>query len=144
MRLGWIKRLFKKDSDSEGMFARQAQLALDAQQPAGIGTGSRGSMYRAGVSLADLRPGECGTVRRLIAPQQTRLRLLEMGLTPGTHIRLLRAAAFGGPVDILIRNYHLSLRRDEAEGVWLDDTEEAKAAALALSHLKLSTPGPDQ
>jgi len=81
-------------------------------------------MYRAGLTLAELKPGECGTVRRLFGPRQGRLRLLEMGLTPGTHIRVLRTAAFGGPLDILVRGYQLSLRLQEAAGVWLDDTED--------------------
>lgn len=73
----------------------------------------------AGVTLADLKPGECGTIIRLIGNNQGRLRLLEMGLTPGTHVKVVRAAAFGGPLDIEVRAYKLSLRREEAASVWL-------------------------
>ena len=83
-------------------------------------------LYRAGTTLAELKPGECGTVRRLLGASQGRLRLLEMGLTPGVHIKVVRAAAFGGPLDILVRGYQLSLRRDEAASVWLDDEESSK------------------
>ncbi len=72
-----------------------------------------------GVTLADLKPGECGTIIRLLGNNQGRLRLLEMGLTPGTHVKVVRAAAFGGPLDIEVRAYKLSLRREEAASVWL-------------------------
>src|ERR1043166_9741638 len=59
------------------------------------------------LTLADLRPGECGTICRLAGSMQARLRLLEMGLTPGMHVKVLRAAAFGGPLDITVRGYQL-------------------------------------
>ena len=58
--------------------------------------------------------------------EELQLRLLEMGLTPGTHLKVIRAAAFGGPLDILVRGYQLSLRRDEAASVWLDDEDDEK------------------
>jgi Fe2+ transport system protein FeoA len=80
-------------------------------------------MYRAGLSLADLLPGECGYVHHLVGSTRGRLRLLEMGLTSGTHVKVMRAAALGGPLDILVRGYQLSLRRDEASAVWLDDPD---------------------
>jgi len=46
---------------------------------------------------------------------------MEMGLTIGTHIKVLRAAAFGGPIEVLVRGYQLSLRRDEAALIWLGE-----------------------
>ena len=107
-------------------FAQSAQTALDTTDSEPVSNGGHGMLYRAGVTLAELKPGECGTVRRLMGASQGRLRLLEMGLTPGVHIKMVRAAAFGGPVDILVRGYQLSLRRDEAASVWLDDEEPSK------------------
>ena len=104
-------------------FAQSAQVALDTPEPTATPGNGRGTLYCAGLTLADLKPGECGTVRRLLGATQGRLRLLEMGLTPGVHIRVIRAAAFGGPLDILVRGYQLSLRRDEAASVWLDDED---------------------
>ncbi len=82
-----------------------------------------GALRRKALSLADLKPGECGTILRLQGNFCGRLRLLEMGLTPGTHLRMIRVAAFGGPIDIEVRGYQLSLRRDEAAAVWLGDNE---------------------
>lgn len=90
-------------------------------------------MYRFGVTLAVLKPGECGTVRVLLGEARGRLRILEMGLTPGTHVRVLRVAAFGGPLDVLVRGYQLSLRREEAACIWLgeDDDEELTGGPAA-------------
>ncbi|MCS6778017.1 MAG: FeoA family protein [Chloroherpetonaceae bacterium] len=114
------------------MFAQAAQAALDAQQNREDEAPSnsrknlqRNTSYRRGVTLDQLRPGECGTVRRLLGSTQGRLRLLEMGMTIGTHVRVLRTAAFGGPIDVLLRGYQLSLRRDEAACIYLDDEIDA-------------------
>jgi len=134
----WFARWIRQESplDKPSAFASTAQAALeatDAPQRAPVG---HGTLYRAGLTLAELKPGECGTVKRLFGPANGRLRLLEMGLTPGIHIRVIRAAAFGGPLDILVRGYQLSLRRDEAAGVWLDDPDEEAESderTLALS-----------
>ena len=46
-------------------------------------------------------------------------RLLEMGLLVGTPIQLVRFAPMGDPVEIKIRGYHLTLRRHEAENIWV-------------------------
>ncbi len=44
-----------------------------------------------------------------------RQKLLSMGLTKGTEIVLLKYAPLGDPVEILVRNFRLSLRKEEAE-----------------------------
>lgn len=46
-----------------------------------------------------------------------RQKLLSMGLTPGTLLRILRVAPFGDPVVIELRGYQLSLRKAEAEAL---------------------------
>lgn len=42
------------------------------------------------------------------------LRLMEMGLVPGTPVSVKTAAPFGGPLRIQVRGYLLSIRRKEA------------------------------
>jgi Fe2+ transport system protein FeoA len=106
---------------------RHAQEALDggAAMPTLPTAPVKGTMTRSGMSLADLKPGECGYITRLMGAPRGRLRLLEMGLTPGTHVKVTRAAAFGGPLDINVRGYQLSLRREEAATVWLGDEDDS-------------------
>ncbi|HZT41841.1 MAG TPA: FeoA family protein [Chthonomonadaceae bacterium] len=116
----------KGNPGATGSFAREAQSALDAaSQPGTSSPSPHGAQYRRGVTLAELKPGECGFVHHLLGTPQRRLRLLEMGLTVGTHVQVLRIAAFGGPLDVEVRGYQLSLRREEAATVWLDDPEVA-------------------
>jgi ferrous iron transport protein A len=45
------------------------------------------------------------------------LRLMEMGLVPGASVRVVRSAPLGDPIQVCIRNYHLALRRVEAQAI---------------------------
>ena len=45
------------------------------------------------------------------------LRLMEMGLVPGAAVRVVRSAPLGDPIQVCIRNYHLALRRVEAQAI---------------------------
>ena len=59
--------------------------------------------------------GQQGKIHKLLGDGEITERLLEMGLTPGTEIEIVRFAPMGDPIDIKIRGYHLSLRRREAD-----------------------------
>ncbi len=67
--------------------------------------------------LADLRPGEAGTITRVGGAAEIRNRLLEMGLTQGTPVRVVRAAPFGDPIELFVRGYRLSVRKSEVSAV---------------------------
>ena len=45
------------------------------------------------------------------------LRLMEMGMIPGSTVRVVKSAPLGDPIQICIRNYHLALRRNEARAI---------------------------
>ena len=49
-----------------------------------------------------------------------RLRLLDMGLIPGTRLKITRIAPMGDPVELLIRGYRLSIRLADAKTVEVD------------------------
>lgn len=70
-------------------------------------------------SLADLLPGESGRVARVEGLPEVRMRLLEMGLTRGTAVRLVRVAPLGDPIELDVRGYRLSVRKGEARSVSL-------------------------
>jgi ferrous iron transport protein A len=63
-------------------------------------------------SLNCLGRGEKGRVCRVSGPN--RCRLMELGFTNGTEVEVSRRAAFGGPLEVRLRSYRLSLRGDEA------------------------------
>ena len=46
-----------------------------------------------------------------------RLRLLDMGLIPGTQLKITRIAPMGDPVELLVRGYRLSIRLEDAKTV---------------------------
>ena len=47
-------------------------------------------------------------------------RLVEMGILPGTSIRIIKKAPFNGPVEFKIRNYEVSLRYEDADHVLVE------------------------
>ena len=68
-------------------------------------------------SLAEIPVGERGKVTHIEGLDGISLRLLEMGLTPGTPFRLLGTAPLGDPLELEVRGYRLSIRRSEAARV---------------------------
>ena len=64
--------------------------------------------------LAEIGDGGTAVVRRLDLPRGTARRLMEMGVLPGTPVRVVRRAPLGDPIELRLRNYSLSIRREEA------------------------------
>jgi ferrous iron transport protein A len=69
--------------------------------------------------LASLEAGATATVSAIHIPAEHRGRLLEMGLLVGTPVELIRFAPLGDPIEIKMRGYHLTLRKHEAEQIWV-------------------------
>lgn len=69
-------------------------------------------------SVRDLRIGERGEICNLKDPEMA-LKLLEMGCIPGAEVKLNSKAPLGDPITIIINDYTLSLRLDEAETILL-------------------------
>lgn len=64
-------------------------------------------------TLRDMGPGDRGVVLGWPGGDPP-VRLMEMGLLEGTEFEVVRLAPLGDPINIRIRGYHLSLRKDEA------------------------------
>ncbi len=65
--------------------------------------------------LTSLTLGASATVVQINVPAAGRSRLMEMGLLVGTKVELVRFAPLGDPVEIKVRGYNLTLRKNEAE-----------------------------
>ncbi|HEY3861571.1 MAG TPA: FeoA family protein [Verrucomicrobiae bacterium] len=72
-----------------------------------------------GQPLTALKAGAAGTVSEIKLRPDQRGRLLEMGLLVGTNVQLVRFAPLGDPVEIKVRGYHLTLRRHDADQIWV-------------------------
>jgi len=73
----------------------------------------------AATTLNDLDIGTCAEIFRMVGEDRVRSRLLEMGLVPGERVRLVNVAPLGDPLDVFVKGFHLSLRREEADCVLL-------------------------
>ena len=51
------------------------------------------------------------------------LKLMEMGCVPGETIQVDKIAPLGDPISILVAGYHLSLRLNEAENIWVEENK---------------------
>ncbi len=71
-------------------------------------------------SLADLKVSEKGIIKSF-SDEALSVKLIEMGCLPGSEIELNFAAPFNGPLAVKVAGYHLSLRKEEARSVTLED-----------------------
>lgn len=65
-------------------------------------------------TLRDVRVGESATVARLDGAGAIKRRIMDMGLTKGTRVLVHKVAPLGDPIEVTVRGYELSLRKDEA------------------------------
>ncbi|MBP1627630.1 MAG: FeoA family protein [Holophagaceae bacterium] len=70
--------------------------------------------------LSDLRAGDRAKVTRIEAEPSIRQRLQEMGLTRGESLTVEKMAPLGDPMELLVRSYHLSLRREEGACIFVE------------------------
>lgn len=75
-------------------------------------------------TLAGLRTGTSATVVRVLGERRLAVRLMELGIVPGTTVRVERTAPLGDPVELSVRGYGLSIRRSEAERIEVQASEE--------------------
>ncbi len=69
--------------------------------------------------LTSVALGATATVVEMKLPPESRPRLMEMGLLVGTRVELVRFAPLGDPVEIKVRGYHLTLRKHEADLIFV-------------------------
>ena len=70
--------------------------------------------------LSELRVGTTAAVREVDGQDEIAVRLMEMGLIPGTTLTVVGVAPLGDPLELEVRGYRLSLRRSEAARVQVD------------------------
>jgi ferrous iron transport protein A len=72
------------------------------------------------MTLDELESGQSATIRKIGGEGAVRRRLMDMGLIKGVTIEKVKAAPLGDPIDYLVRGYHLSLRKSEAQLVEIE------------------------
>jgi ferrous iron transport protein A len=71
------------------------------------------------IRLSELKPGQEGVIKEFKS-NELFLKLMEMGCVPGERILLEQIAPLGDPISVRVAGYHLSLRLDEAEHIFVE------------------------
>lgn len=74
-------------------------------------------------TIADLETGQTATIRRVQGTGTLRRRLMDLGLITGIEVTMERIAPLGDPLEILVKGTHLSLRREEATTVEVENIQ---------------------
>lgn len=72
--------------------------------------------------LSDLTPGESGNILSITGDGALRVRLMEMGLVPGTRVAVRKVAPMGDPIELWLRGYVLTIRKEDAACIKVMDS----------------------
>ena len=68
-------------------------------------------------TLRDIKVGQDATVTKRTRTGAPKRRIMDMGLTKGTRVHVSKVAPLGDPIEVTVRGYELSLRKDEAASI---------------------------
>ena len=71
-------------------------------------------------TLRNIAVGETAKVKRLHGEGALKRRIMDMGITKGSQVYVRKGAPLGDPVEITIRGYELSLRKDDADCIEME------------------------
>lgn len=77
-------------------------------------------------TLKEVKVGQSANVAKLNGTGALKRRLMDMGLTKGTHVYVKKVAPLGDPIELTVRGYELSIRLDEAENVDVVDVKDGE------------------
>jgi ferrous iron transport protein A len=69
------------------------------------------------MTLNEIPVGGVCTVTKLNGTGKLRLRIMDMGITKGVEIKVVKIAPLGDPMELNVRGYELSIRKSEAESI---------------------------
>ncbi|NCA81336.1 MAG: metal-dependent transcriptional regulator [Opitutae bacterium] len=78
---------------------------------------NRGANKSVSTTLKELKPGDKARIEKLSGAGAVARRIADMGVTKGSVVEVIRIAPLGDPIDVKIKGYHLSLRKEEAAGI---------------------------
>ena len=76
------------------------------------------------VKLSELKPGDHAEIISVKALGEIRRRLLDLGVTKGLKLKVIRRAPLGDPIEISFRGCHLTLRLEEADNIQVTKISE--------------------
>lgn len=70
-------------------------------------------------TLRDAAIGDTVTVSKLSGAGPIKRRIMDMGVTKGTQLFIRKVAPLGDPIEVTVRGYELSIRKSEAENIYI-------------------------
>ncbi len=95
---------------------------------------TQGGRFKLLTQLSHLRPGERARVAFVRGGGSATQRMMDMGLCPGTSLRVENAAPFNGPIQVSVRETSLALGRELAEKVFVEVEDDAAAIPYPRAH----------
>ena len=68
-------------------------------------------------TLKDIAPGKSATVVRLHGEGAVKRRIMDMGITQGVNVSVRKVAPLGDPIELTVRGYELSIRKEDASAI---------------------------
>jgi ferrous iron transport protein A len=68
-------------------------------------------------TLRDVHKGDTVIVAKLHGEGSLKRRIMDMGITKGTEVYVRKVAPLGDPVEVRVRGYELSIRKEDAEKI---------------------------
>lgn len=81
------------------------------------------------MTLDRIEPGNGGMILHVGGEGALRRRLLDMGLTPKTNVFVRKVAPMGDPMELCLRGYMLSIRKEDAAKIEIEVSENVTGAA---------------
>ena len=72
-------------------------------------------------TLYDLNINSVGTIHSLNTVNESTLRLSQMGLIPGSTVRMIKKNPFGGPLQLKLNDYYIAIRKEDAQMIHIEN-----------------------
>ena len=69
------------------------------------------------MTLRDLKVGESGVIAKVNTTGALKQRFMDMGLTKNVEVKIIKIAPLGDPIEIEVRGYNLSIRKEDAQNI---------------------------
>ncbi len=76
------------------------------------------------MTLKDIHIGKSAVIKTVGGEGALRLRFLDMGIIPGTHITVSKSAPLGDPIQLSLRGYTLTMRLADAEMITVEEVKD--------------------
>lgn len=88
------------------------------------------------ITLDQIKPGNGGVILRVGGEGALRRRLLDMGLTPKTSVFVRKVAPMGDPMELYLRGYTLSIRKEDASKIEIEVKADVTSATCPCGKSK--------